>query len=622
MAFFDRVRFGVSGTPGTGAITVGTAMSGFTTPAGAQPSAIPNATALQLLAEDGAAWEIFDSVYTSAGTSCSRGTLRASSSGSRLTLTSAAVISVIASARQILDKTTDATIDGTLTLTGGGTLTPNGGNIYSSANFGHSTGAVIGSGGLQLANSSTLAWSFDGTWFGTKDVLLARSATATLGLTGSFTATGTLASGANSGTLGALKLFGSTSGDVTVKAAAAAGTATVFQLPATNGTNTYVLQTNGSGVTSWVPAGSGLTVGSSAIASGSATNILYNNAGVLGEYTITGTGTVVAMQTSPAFTTPSLGAATGTTLGLSNTLTVTQGTANTAVLASTGYSLTGSATQAMIDLAGTWNTSGVCQGIKLNITNTSSPALAQLLTLQYGGGTILGVGNQSASGATTAIWLGSGVGITPTNANFALSQTANSTLTLNAQSGGTMQFNIGNTKYVSVTTARMVVAAAHQIGWSSTSDPTAAPDVILTRSAAAVLQHGAANAASPVAQTVQAQGSRSGTDSNVSGANLTIQSGNGTGNSAVSSLILASPVAVASGTGAQTLTIGLTIKGGQAVASTYTVSTLPTGIAGGLAYVTDGDASLAWGATVINSGAGATKYLVWFNNGNWTVAGK
>lgn len=53
-----------------------------------------------------------------------------------------------------------------------------------------------------------------------------------------------------------------------------------------------------------------------------------------------------------------------------------------------------------------------------------------------------------------------------------------------------------------------------------------------------------------------------------------------------------------------------------------TVSTLPTGVAGMTAYVTDGDAGLAWGATVVNTGAGATKYLVWFNGANWTVAGK
>lgn len=45
-----------------------------------------------------------------------------------------------------------------------------------------------------------------------------------------------------------------------------------------------------------------LTIGTTTIASGTTTRILYDNAGVLGEYTITGTGTIVAMAASPALT--------------------------------------------------------------------------------------------------------------------------------------------------------------------------------------------------------------------------------------------------------------------------------------------------------------------------------
>jgi hypothetical protein len=55
----------------------------------------------------------------------------------------------------------------------------------------------------------------------------------------------------------------------------------------------------------------------------------------------------------------------------------------------------------------------------------------------------------------------------------------------------------------------------------------------------------------------------------------------------------------------------------------YTVGALPVaGTAGRIARVTDGDAALAWGATVVNTGAGATPYLVWDNGTNWTVFGK
>jgi hypothetical protein len=70
------------------------------------------------------------------------------------------------------------------------------------------------------------------------------------------TSPGTLLTlGANSGTNGAVAFNGSTSGTVTVKSAAAAGTWSMT-LPASAGTNGYVLQTDGTGVTSWAAGGS------------------------------------------------------------------------------------------------------------------------------------------------------------------------------------------------------------------------------------------------------------------------------------------------------------------------------------------------------------------------------
>jgi hypothetical protein len=47
---------------------------------------------------------------------------------------------------------------------------------------------------------------------------------------------------------------------------------------------------------------SGLTIGTSTITSGTNTRILYNNAGVVGEYLVTGTGTTAVLSTSPTFT--------------------------------------------------------------------------------------------------------------------------------------------------------------------------------------------------------------------------------------------------------------------------------------------------------------------------------
>lgn len=90
---------------------------------------------------------------------------------------------------------------------------------------------------------------------------------------------GAITSGVNGTIGGSLKLFGSTSGDATIRVAAAAGTATVFQLPANNGTNGYVLQTNGSGVTSWVaPSGGGMSIGGT-VTSGTTGSILFVGSG-------------------------------------------------------------------------------------------------------------------------------------------------------------------------------------------------------------------------------------------------------------------------------------------------------------------------------------------------------
>lgn len=54
----------------------------------------------------------------------------------------------------------------------------------------------------------------------------------------------------------------------------------------------------------------------------------------------------------------------------------------------------------------------------------------------------------------------------------------------------------------------------------------------------------------------------------------------------------------------------------------HTIAGLPTPATGMIARITDGDASLAWGATALNSGAGATPYMVFYNGTNWTIMGK
>lgn len=139
---------------------------------------------------------------------------------------------------------------------------------------------------------------------------------------------------------GVIKLLGSGSGEVTIQPASTAGTWTLT-LPTNDGNNGEFLQTNGSGVTSWAAGSSGLTVGTTTIASGTTTKVLYDNAGVLGEYTISGSGNV-AMTTSPVFTTPNIGSATGSISGNAGTVTVADAGGDTTTWVLLGTSQTGS----------------------------------------------------------------------------------------------------------------------------------------------------------------------------------------------------------------------------------------------------------------------------------------
>lgn len=91
----NRVQMSVSGTPGTGTITLGSAASGYQSFSAAHGA---NAT-VDVLITDGTAWEVARAcTYTHSGTTLSRGTLEASSTGIAISLTSAAVVSQIATA--------------------------------------------------------------------------------------------------------------------------------------------------------------------------------------------------------------------------------------------------------------------------------------------------------------------------------------------------------------------------------------------------------------------------------------------------------------------------------------------------------------------------------------------
>lgn len=114
--------------------------------------------------------------------------------------------------------------------------------------------------------------------------------------------------------------------------------------------------------------------------------------------------------------------------------------------------------------------------------------------------------------------------------------------------------------------------AANTIGWNSRG--------LLTSNATGNVQIGNGNVASPIAQVLSTQGTVGGTTSNGAGANLTIQSGLGTGNATGSLLILQTPHAGSTGTTQQTAntqislgdnTVGMPNLASSSAATTGTV---------------------------------------------------
>jgi len=91
----NNVSMTVSGTPGTGTITLGSASSGARSFASAYGA---NAT-VDVFITEGTAWEVArNCTYTHSGTTLTRGTLESSSTGAAISLTSAAVVRVAATA--------------------------------------------------------------------------------------------------------------------------------------------------------------------------------------------------------------------------------------------------------------------------------------------------------------------------------------------------------------------------------------------------------------------------------------------------------------------------------------------------------------------------------------------
>jgi len=113
--------------------------------------------------------------------------------------------------------------------------------------------------------------------------------------------------------------------------------------------------------------------------------------------------------------------------------------------------------------------------------------------------------------------------------------------------------------------------------------------------------------------------STEGVGTNVSGGDLGLSSGHGTGNATGSKITFKTPVTTTSGSGNQSLVTGLTITVGTAQLSSYTVSGLPsasTAGAGAMAFVTDAASTTAY-TTV--AGGGSNKVLVVSDGTSWII---
>jgi hypothetical protein len=295
------------------------------------------------------------------------------------------------------------------------------------------------------------------------------------GATGCSTATGTggatipLLNGANTWSgvqsinSGDLALKGATSGTITLNAAATAGSTTITlpggttDFSATGGTSQVVKQTS---------SGGAFTVGRLACAD------LSDSGG-------------------------GCSSAAGATLG-ANTFTrlqtITQGTANEGVVASTGYSLTGSNATNMLDLAGTLNTSGNPVGLKIAFTNTASGATTKFASFLAGASGTTEVFSVDKAGAlASASSIYSTVNTTAAMVGVAVSGQPTVGIGRNGSVGGLDLYG-DTTAIVNISASKGNLVSTGLWGWSSGAI-TASMDTGTSRDAAGVVQFNGGTAA-------------------------------------------------------------------------------------------------------------------------------
>jgi hypothetical protein len=244
----------------------------------------------------------------------------------------------------------------------------------------------------------------------------------------------------------------------------------------------------------------------------------------------------------------------------------------------TGATVT--ASNPVLNLIQTWNNAGVTfEGYKFNIVDTASGASSVPFAIQIGGVNQLIV--QKSGAVSTASSLSTGGSIT---------------------------------------------SALSFISSSNSGILRIGTDTFLSRRAAASWIFGAADAASPVAQTLTVQSVVAGT-SNTAGALWTIKGSAGTGTGVGGNIKWQLALAGSTGTTQNAFADALTLDasaavpritaGGPITSKGYTVAALPTGVAGDRAHVTDQlTACPVLGGAF--TGGGAVVCTAFFDGSAWT----